>query len=70
MKISDFLPQKDFLRLQQILPGWSYSEEYSESEIDVLDEILDNLEQRKGYDTEDGIFIGNVINRLRTHQSY
>lgn len=70
MKISDFLPKKDYPKFRQLVPGWEYSEEYSEDKIDTLDELLEELEQHKGYDTEDGVFLGDVINKLRTNPKY
>lgn len=70
MKISDFLSKKEFSKFQQLLPNWEYSKEYSDDDIDTLDETLEILEQQKGYETEDGVFIGDVINKLRTHPNY
>lgn len=70
MKISDFLSKKDFAKFQQFCPEWEYSTEYSETEIDRLDETLEGLEQIYGYGSETSIFINDVIYKLRTNPNY
>ncbi|MHC3376854.1 hypothetical protein [Ligilactobacillus equi] len=71
MKISDFATESEFEKLKSYMPHLEYTKEYADDEIDILDENLDKLEEDLGYtETEEGTFIGNMIDKLRNNPKY
>ncbi|MGT2951077.1 hypothetical protein [Streptococcus cuniculi] len=70
MKMSNFFSEDEFLKIQSILPRWEFSKEYSDEEIDIFDEEIERMEQLKGFESEDGRFLGDMINKFRNNPKY
>ncbi|HFI0254910.1 TPA: hypothetical protein ACGO1F_001452 [Streptococcus suis] len=70
MKLSDVFSKNEFERIKNHLSKWEYDKEYSDGEIDLFDEELDELNQEIGYENEFGIFLSDMIGKLRTNPQY
>ena len=70
MKLSDVFSSVEFGQIREHLTKWEYDKEYSDSEIDLFDEELDDLNQEIGYENKFGIFLSDMIGKLRTNSQY
>ncbi|GGE26339.1 hypothetical protein [Streptococcus himalayensis] len=70
MKLNSIFSSSEFEKINKYLSKWEYTREYSEDEIDIFDEELENLNQELGYETSLGIFISDMIYKLRSNPQY
>ncbi|WP_294607537.1 hypothetical protein [uncultured Streptococcus sp.] len=52
------------------MPNWEYDKDYSKNEIDIFDEQLEDVNDFIGYENEAGIFISEMIYKLRSNPQY
>ncbi|PCH13879.1 hypothetical protein A9Y57_00148 [Streptococcus parauberis] len=70
MKLNTVYSKQEFNKIHKFMPSWNYDEEYTDEEIDSFDEEIEDVLDSSGYITEDGIFLTNMIDKLRTIPEY
>ncbi len=70
MKLNSIYSSDEFKKISSHLPNWEYDKDYSKNEIDIFDEQLEDVNDFIGYENEAGIFISEMIYKLRSNPQY
>lgn len=70
MILSSMFSLQEFEKLREYLPSLEYDKKYSDDETDSIDEKLDKLNQEVGYESEEGLFISDMIYKFRSNAQY
>lgn len=70
MKLNSIYSSDEFKKISSHLPNWEYDKDYSKNEIDIFDEQLKDVNDFIGYENEAGIFISEMIYKLRSNPQY
>ena len=70
MKLNSIYSSDEFKTISSHLPNWEYDKDYSKNEIDIFDEQLEDVNDFIGYENEAGIFISEMIYKLRSNPQY
>ncbi|GLB80168.1 hypothetical protein SalAn1F4_11010 [Streptococcus alactolyticus] len=70
MKLNSIYSSDEFKKISSHLPNWEYDKDYSKNKIDIFDEQLEDVNDFIGYENEAGIFISEMIYKLRSNPQY
>lgn len=70
MMLSSVFSLQEFEQLKKYLPSLEYDKNYSDDEMDSIDEKLDELNQKVGYESKEGIFMSDMIYKFRSNAQY
>lgn len=70
MMLSSVFSLQEFEKLRKYLPLLEYDKNYSDDETDSIDEKLDELNQNVGYESKEGLFISDMIYKIRSNAQY
>lgn len=70
MMLSSVFSLQEFEQLKKYLPLLEYDKNYSDDETDSIDEKLDELNQKVGYESKEEIFISDMIYKFRSNAQY